>query len=139
MACEANSSEAPKLGMGHSTHLEAESSLNEKGDQCPNEIAPLARPDVVFAPIGSCSNSKTALHQTKWVRHQQTNQLCVRPIGLCSNRPISIASDQVGCAAANQPSMCQSKAPQQQSFPAMRSTCFDMTSDVVRVCISSGG
>ncbi len=61
-------------------HLEAQSSLNEKGDQCSNEIAPLARPDVVFAPIGSCSN-----------------------------RSVSFASDQVGPAATYQSALCQTK------------------------------
>jgi len=61
VSCEANDSGAPKWGMGHSAYLEAESSLNEEGDQCSNEIAPLARPDIVFAPIGSCSNRQNSI------------------------------------------------------------------------------
>lgn len=80
VSCEANDSGAPKWGMGHSAYLEAESSLNEEGDQCSNEIAPLARPDIVFAPIGSCSN-----------------------------RPISIAAGLVGSAPTGQSALCQNK------------------------------
>ncbi len=84
VSCEANDSGAPKWGMGHSAYLEAESSLNEEGDQCSNEIAPLARPDIVFAPIGSCSN-----------------------------RQNSIASDQAGSAPTGHSALCQSNPESQ--------------------------
>ena len=36
------------------SHLEAQSSLNEEGDQGAYQIAPLTRPDVKLAPVGSC-------------------------------------------------------------------------------------